>query len=73
MRWRGRPEPPNRPGAATGSPTPRLRPTLPTHPALTPRDPPYPPYQILRHVRGHSNVITLLDLFPPSVGIDDFR
>ncbi|KAL4859014.1 Proton/sulfate cotransporter 2 [Chlorella vulgaris] len=29
--------------------------------------------QILRHVRGHSNVITLLDLFPPSVGLHDFR
>lgn len=32
-----------------------------------------PPPQILRHVRGHSNVITLLDLFPPSAGIHDFR
>lgn len=29
--------------------------------------------QILRHVRGHSNVITLLDLFPPSAGLHDFR
>jgi serine/threonine protein kinase len=29
--------------------------------------------QILRHVRGHSNIITLLDLFPPSCGIHDFR
>ncbi|KAL4424349.1 hypothetical protein ABPG75_001650 [Micractinium tetrahymenae] len=29
--------------------------------------------QILRHVRGHTNIITLLDLFPPSVGLQDFR
>lgn len=29
--------------------------------------------QILRHVRGHCNIITLLDLFPPSCGIHEFR
>lgn len=29
--------------------------------------------QILRHVRGHSNVITLLDLFPPSTGLNVFN
>ncbi len=32
-----------------------------------------PPVQILRHVRGHSNIITLRDLFPPSCGVHDFR
>lgn len=74
----GRPGPP---GLRSGAPLSRLQLAHPCcsrnggQPTLAPPmlTPPPCPMQILRHVRGHSNVITLLDLFPPSAGIHDFR
>lgn len=59
-------------GCRDPQPLPRL-----SYPAFHPLGPwshlssPCP--QILRHVRGHSNIITLLDLFPPAVGLHDFK